>query len=323
MVQASSWSQIEQSTLSLPSAQISCINAAAHEHADNWGKELQYLAQITKTEPHAAHAALTHGLRGRWTYVMRTLAIPEAAQLALDNSVAELHSTLTDYNAALADDERALLQLPCRLGGIGVPSFTFMARCELAASHAVTGHQVDEIIHQHDTEWQVKNPDVIKTLARREKASSAVARRKEESRQYGIPEARASPTLARRMTQLSSKGASIWLTALPLWDRGCHLSKGDFRDTLTLRYGWQLKEVLVTCGCGEPFTTTHAMCCSCGGFPTIRHKEVRDLLAEWLTEVCSTVAVEPQLAPLSGEVFVASFTNTAPDAHTDVRPRGF
>ena len=269
------------------------INATVHEHADNWRKELQHLAQITKTKPHAPHAALTHGLRGYWIYVMRTLAMPEAAQLALDNSVAELLLTLTGRNGALADDELALLQMPCRLGGVGVPSFTFMAQ-------AVTGHQVDEIIHQHDKEWQVTTPDVIKTLASREKASTAVARRKEESRQYGILEARASPTLARRMTQLSSKGTSVWLTALPLREHGFHLSKGDFRDALALRYGWQLQEVPATCGCGEPFTTTHAMCCSRRSFPTIRHNEVRDLLADWLTEVCSAVAVEPQLAPLSG-----------------------
>ena len=104
-----------------------------------------------------------------------------------------------------------------------------------------------------------EDPDVTKTLAPRKKASTAVARRKEESRQYGILQERVSPTLARQMTQLSSKGASIWLTALPLWKHGLHLSKSDFRDTLTLRYGWQL-QVPATCGCGELFTTTHTMC---------------------------------------------------------------
>ena len=130
---------------------------------------------------------------------MCTLAMPEAAQLALDNLVAELLLTLTGRKAALEDDELALLQLPCRLGGIGVPSLTFMARCELAASHAVTSHQVDEIIHQHHTKWQVKTPDVIKTLARREDLT-VVARHKEVSRQSGILEERASPTLACRMT---------------------------------------------------------------------------------------------------------------------------
>ena len=50
------------------------------------------------------------------------------------------------------------------------------------------------------------------------------------------------------------------------------------------------------------------MCCPTGGFPTIRHNEVRDILADLLTEVCSDVAVEPQLAPVSGEVFLAAST---------------
>ena len=34
------------------------------------------------------------------------------------------------------------------------------------------------------------------------------------------------------------KGASSWLTALPLADFGFSLSKSDFRDALHLRYGW-------------------------------------------------------------------------------------
>ena len=256
------------------------ITTTVHEHADNWRRELQRLTQLAKTEPHAAHAALTHGLRGRWTYVMRTLAMPETDQLALDAAVVELLSTLTGRGTPLHDDELALLQLPCRLGGIGVPSFKSMACRELSASQAMTCHQVDEIIHQNDAGWRGKTPQVIHALASREKASAGVARRKEECRQYGTLEDIASRTLARRMAQLSSKGASIWLTALPLREHGFHLSKGDFRDALALRYGWQLQEVPATCGCGEPFTTTHAMCCPRGGFPTIRHNEVRDLMAD-------------------------------------------
>ena len=65
------------------------------------------------------------------------------------------------------------------------------------------------------------------------------------------------------------------------------------------------------------------MCCPRGGFPTIRHNEVRDLVGELLTEVCHAVAVEPQLTPLSGEVFTAASANTADDARADIRARGF
>ena len=84
MVQASVWSRMGSAV-----GTDEFITASAHKHADNWRKELQHLAQIAKTDPHATRAALTYGLRGRWTYVMRTLVMPEAAQLALDDPAAE------------------------------------------------------------------------------------------------------------------------------------------------------------------------------------------------------------------------------------------
>ena len=84
MVQASMWSRMGSAV-----GTDEFTNASAHKHTDNWRKELQYLAQIAKTKPHAAHAALTPGLRGRWTHVMHTLVMPEAAQLALDDPAAE------------------------------------------------------------------------------------------------------------------------------------------------------------------------------------------------------------------------------------------
>ena len=54
--------------------------------------------------------------------------------------------------------------------------------------------------------------------------------------------------------------------------------------------GDPLKDVPAICVCGETFSVTHAMCCPTGGFPTIRHNEVRDLVADLLTEVrCARV----------------------------------
>ena len=37
--------------------------------------------------------------------------------------------------------------------------------------------------------------------------------------------------------------------------------------------------------------------------PPYRHNALRDLVGNLLSEVCHNVAIEPQLAPLSGEVF--------------------
>ena len=45
-------------------------------------------------------------------------------------------------------------------------------------------------------------------------------------------------TLQRAMELASEKGASSWLTALPLAEFGFSLHKGAFRDAVALRYGW-------------------------------------------------------------------------------------
>ena len=65
------------------------------------------------------------------------------------------------------------------------------------------------------------------------------------------------------------------------------------------------------------------MICTLGGFPTIRHNEVREIVGTLLSEVCYNVAMEPIFTPLSGEVFQARSTTTSPEARSDVRTTGF
>ena len=127
----------------------------------------------------------------------------------------------------------------------------------------------------------------------------------------------------KRMELLSAKGASSWLTTLPLKEHGFLLSRRDFRDALALRYDWLLESVPTTCVCGTEFSADHAMMCSFGGFPTIRHNELRDFLGSLLTQVCHNVALEPQLVPLEGEVFRSRTTNTSQEARADIRATGF
>ena len=73
----------------------------------------------------------------------------------------------------------------------------------------------------------------------------------------------------------SERGASCWLTTLPIAEHGFSLSKGEFHDALCLRFGWQPVNLPQTCVCGKPFCVEHAFTCPCGGFPSIRHNEVR------------------------------------------------
>ena len=88
---------------------------------------------------------------------------------------------------------------------------------------------------------------------------------------------------------------------LPIQEHGCALHKGAFRDALCLLYGWQPNLLPSTCVCGKTFSIEHALNCPCGGYPSIRHNELRDITATFLTKVCHSVGTKPGLKPLSGE----------------------
>ncbi len=61
--------------------------------------------------------------------------------------------------------------------------------------------------------------------------------------------------------------------------------------------------------CGKNLSVEHAMSCARGGFPSIRHNEIRDLTATLLTEVCNNVCTEPELQPVSQEALRGASAN--------------
>ena len=58
----------------------------------------------------------------------------------------------------------------------------------------------------------------------------------------------------------------------------------------------------------------HALSCSCGGYPSIRHNELRDITATLLTEVSNNVGIEPVLQKLSGEHLTQKTSISSADA---------
>ena len=119
------------------------------------------------------------------------------------------------------------------------------------------------------------------------------------------------------------KGASIWLTALPINAHYFALHKSAFRDALSLRYHWPIHNQPSACSCGHAFSIDHALSCPTGGYPSIRHNEVRDITASLMSEVCHSVCTEPHLQPLSGEVMLHSTSNTDNNSRLDVSAYGF
>ena len=119
------------------------------------------------------------------------------------------------------------------------------------------------------------------------------------------------PQASRLLVELASeKGASSWLTTLPVVELGFHLNKFGFHDGLCLRYNWPLRYLPSNCVCGQALNVERALSCAVGGLPSQRRNHMRDLTATLLSEVASNVGVEPRLLPLSGEALPLRSANT-------------
>ena len=70
------------------------------------------------------------------------------------------------------------------------------------------------------------------------------------------------------------KGASSWLSAIPIEQHGFALHKTDFADALCLRSGWISPHLHSHCVCSKTFTVSHAFNCPHGAFSIICHNDV-------------------------------------------------
>ena len=118
------------------------------------------------------------------------------------------------------------------------------------------------------------------------------------------------------------KGSSKWLSVIPLKEMSFDLNKREFRNAVTLRYDWPIRDTQSVCVCGLRFTVDHAKTCKRGGFFIQRHNQLQDLEAELLKIVCYDVEVEPGLQPVTGEELNRG-ANQSHDARLDVHARGF
>ena len=165
---------------------------------------------------------------------------------------------------------------------------------------------------------------MLLTREMRKKIESEIRKARDEDHKSKLDNLRSNMTLMqKRANDLAQmKGASAWLTSLPLKDEGFVLNKREFFDAIAIRYRWNLKRTPTNCACNKPFDSDHAMQCSLGGYVIRRHNGVRDLFAKLLSVVAHEVQIEPQLQPFTGES-LQRHANTDSEARLDVAARGF
>ena len=210
-----------------------------------------------------------------------------------------------------------MLAVPAWLGGLSLTNPVASAKEQRNAAQQISAPLIDRIINQ---DHQLGSCHCTQQSIKRRIQHMKPTRQKEEAiiLQDNLP-----TPLQRSMELAQEKGASTWLTTLPIDEHGFALHKTAFRDSLSLRYGWPLQNSPSHCSCGQPFSIEHALTCKTGGFPAVRHNEVRDITATLLTEVCHGVTTETSLQPLSGESMSHCSAITEDGARLDVAMYGF
>ena len=268
-----------------------------------WCLQLQTLCSIAITQPHAILVAFTHSVVHEWTDLARTVPNISTFFTPIEDIImSNLIPSLTG-RAPPGDLERLLLSLPPRIGGLGFTIPTNLSAIEFDASTTVTKPLYDLIL-------QKKTHYPLSVIEAQIQAKKQLHQLKQQQTQDTA--ANLLPQLSefsqRSMVLAQEKGASSWLTTLPISEHGFALHKGAFRDALALRYGWDPPNTPSHCICWKSFTVEHALSCPFGGYPTLRHNEIRNLAANLLSEVCHNVTIEPTLQPVTRETFKLAST---------------
>ena len=286
-----------------------------NEKVRKWTSCIRALADIAKSEPHAAYAAYTHGEQHKYTYFKRTIPNISDNLKPLDDAIDNLLIPAL-FGNDINENERRIISMPIKHGGLGIRRVSENSSESYHASRKITGPLIKEIVKQSDTLPPTENVVAAKA------ASLAHSSKLDTERIKTITSAQ-TPHMQRTLEQLSEPGASSWLGALPLQSQGFNLTKAEFHDALALRYEKELKNLPAQCPCGKPFNTTHALDCHLGGFVNRRHDSIRDVEVNLLRLVVHDVEAEPTLQPVTNKQGYQKSANLDQDARLDVRARGF
>ena len=280
-----------------------------------WVRDVEELAEIGKNEPQAAYSAYVKGLSHRWTYVQRTVGdisdLFEPLELAISKKFIP-----AIMGREISTTYREIFALPIRYGGLGIANPMKTSDSEYRASTAINSQFTELILHQIQSTEQLDRKtmkDKIKVI-KQTKEELLKVRYKELAERISL--------ISKKSLELAcEKGASSWLSALPLESLGYVLNKREFRDSICLRYGWSIPNIPTYCACKQKNNIDHALSCKSGPYVIFRHNAIRDAYAEILKEVCIDVRTEPGLLPVNPEDLCPT-ANSADQARLDIVATG-
>ena len=286
---------------------------------ENWTAQLNNLSRIAETQPHAAHAGFIHGVRSKWSFCQRTMSKLSPHMKSLEQVIrTKFLPALLGDTTPISDTERDLYALPARYSGLGIVNPVKDSPHKFNDSLDFTKN-LKTLIKSRESKLLLNADDQLKI-------KSHIKKRKEErlKAEWSSIRSKMPEKMQRAMDFANEKGASYFLTALPLEEQGFTFhSKQDFRDLIRMRYRKRIPNLPSICSCGSPYSLDHSQICKLSGFIHMRHDNVSRLFAFQAKKSFRDVEVEPHLQPLSGEKMRYNSANIKSEARSDVRIRGF
>ncbi|KAL5475504.1 hypothetical protein EMCRGX_G025326 [Ephydatia muelleri] len=194
-----------------------------------WTSTILNLSLIAKTQPHAAYCAFVHGDFGLSSFAPYLTHLHIFSPLKMRSGSISFLPSQDVTASVILKGTFSLFQ--ARLGGLALPNPTASASFEYSSSVNITAPLVSCILSQcmdlpHSTFVDQKQAKATIHSLRQQLHSSEIVRLK----------AILPPAHVRSMDLYSEKGASSWLSVLPISDHGFALHKGAFHDAMCLRY---------------------------------------------------------------------------------------
>jgi hypothetical protein len=170
---------------------------------------VERLAEIARTQPHAAHAAFTHGLSGKWKFSQRTMPELREHLQPLEDAIRLkfLPKLFGKEQLPITDDFRSLLALPARNAGMGL----FNPVEEVPHAHADSVEFTAQMVSDSSVQLDLDREELKK--AKKAMRQRCIARNDGTAVALGMW---AELKLRRAMALAQEKGASAVISARPL-----------------------------------------------------------------------------------------------------------
>ena len=176
----------------------------------SWKNQLEIHSKIAEIQPQAAYSAYMFGFKHKFTFFLRT--VPDMADylLPIEETLRSRFIPAITGGHICSDEERALLALPVKFGGLGLQNLCEVANTELLNSKEITRELCENIIKQNkDFQTDCDKTKTIKNELKR-RIISNYKNKLEELRNSKNEK-------MKRCNDISNEtGSSNWLSVIPM-----------------------------------------------------------------------------------------------------------